>query len=96
MIYQETGKCSPSDKNQEVNSEGKRVLCRTENFANSHNELNDLLRGERMLSVLGQLASEDMLLFKEKINYKFAGSGGFTRVFTDISAIYCCMLIATI
>jgi hypothetical protein len=27
------------------------------------------------LSVLGQLATEDMLLFKEKINYKLAGSG---------------------
>lgn len=30
---------------------------------------------------MGQLASEDMLLFKEKINYKFAGSGelAYTR-----------------
>ena len=28
-----------------------------------------------MLSVLEQLATEPMLLFKEKINYKLAGSG---------------------
>ncbi|XHG05877.1 hypothetical protein AWENTII_009091 [Aspergillus wentii] len=62
---------------QEVNSQGKRVLCRTENFVNSHNGFQSFLRGQRILSVLEQLASEEMLLFKEKINYKFAGSGGF-------------------
>jgi hypothetical protein len=28
-----------------------------------------------VLSVLEQLATEEMLLFKEKINYKLAGSG---------------------
>lgn len=30
-----------------------------------------------MLSVLQQLAGEEMVLFKEKINYKFAGSGRY-------------------
>ncbi|KAA8646347.1 hypothetical protein EYZ11_011345 [Aspergillus tanneri] len=63
---------------EEVNSQGKRVLCRTENYVNSHVGFNSFLRGERILSVLGQLASEEMLLFKEKINYKLAGSGGFS------------------
>jgi 2-aminoethylphosphonate dioxygenase len=37
--------------------------------------LNSLLRGEKLLNVLEQLAGEKMLLFKEKINYKLAGSG---------------------
>ncbi|KAL5358249.1 hypothetical protein BJX96DRAFT_173270 [Aspergillus floccosus] len=63
---------------EEVNAQGKRVLCRTENYANSHAGLNSFLRGQRVLSVLEQLAREEMLLFKEKINYKFAGSGGFS------------------
>ncbi|KKK14314.1 hypothetical protein P175DRAFT_0500869 [Aspergillus ochraceoroseus IBT 24754] len=63
---------------EEVNAQGKRVLCRTENYANSHAGFHSLLRGKRMLSVLEQLAAEEMLLFKEKINYKFAGSGGFS------------------
>ena len=58
-----------------MNSQGKRVLCRTENYANSHAGFDSFLRGERILSILGQLAGEDMLLFKETINYKFAGSG---------------------
>lgn len=79
---------------EEINASGKRVLCRTENYANYHSQFNDLLRGEKMLSILGQLAREDMLLFKEKseleaqvweapadwsqVNYKLAGSGGFS------------------
>jgi hypothetical protein len=60
---------------EEVNSEGKHVLCRTENFANSHAGFDSFLRGQRATSVLQQLAGEEMLLFKEKINYKLAGSG---------------------
>ncbi|CZR68896.1 related to Phytanoyl-CoA dioxygenase [Phialocephala subalpina] len=62
---------------EEINASGKRVLCRTENYANYHQDFNRLLRGPRLLSILGQLADEEMLLFKEKINYKLAGSGGF-------------------
>ncbi|KUJ18468.1 PhyH-domain-containing protein [Mollisia scopiformis] len=63
---------------EEINATGNRVLCRTENYANYHSNFNALLRGPRLLSILGQLAEEDMLLFKEKINYKLAGSGGFS------------------
>lgn len=62
---------------QEVNTAGKRVLCRTENYTNSHAGFDALLRGRRILSALEQLGGEEMVLFKEKINYKFAGSGGF-------------------
>ena len=51
---------------EEINASGQRVLCRTENYANYHSEFNHLLRGHTMLSILGQLAKEDMLLFKEK------------------------------
>ena len=51
---------------EEINAAGKRVLCRTENYANYHANFNGLLRGEKMLSILGQLAGDDMLLFKEK------------------------------
>jgi hypothetical protein len=62
---------------EEVNGQGERVLCRTENFANSHSGFDSFLRGQRATSVLQQLAGEEMLLFKEKINYKLAGSGMF-------------------
>ncbi|CEJ92830.1 Putative Ectoine hydroxylase [[Torrubiella] hemipterigena] len=62
---------------QEVNDKGDRVLCRTENFVDYHDGFAKLLRGEKLLGLLEGLADEPMLLFKEKINYKLAGSGGF-------------------
>jgi 2-aminoethylphosphonate dioxygenase len=70
-----------------VNAQGKTVLCRTENYANHHDGFNRLLRGEKLLSILKQLSGEDMLLFKEKINYKLAGSGEYgAQAITSISA----------
>jgi hypothetical protein len=51
---------------EEINAAGERVLCRTENYANYHPNFNGLLRGSKILGILGQLAGEDMLLFKEK------------------------------
>lgn len=51
---------------EEINAAGQRVLCRTENYANYHPNFNGLLRGPKMTSILGQLAKEDMILFKEK------------------------------
>lgn len=62
---------------EEVNARGQRVLCRTENYADYHLGFNSLLRGNKLLCILGQLAGAKMNLFKEKINYKLAGSGGF-------------------
>jgi ectoine hydroxylase-related dioxygenase (phytanoyl-CoA dioxygenase family) len=64
---------------QEVKAQGKRVLCRTENYADCHSGFSSLLRSKKLLHVLGQLAGEEMILFKEKINYKLAGSGGFSQ-----------------
>jgi 2-aminoethylphosphonate dioxygenase len=61
----------------EINATGQQVLCRTENYAASHDGLNQLLRGEKLLGILRELAGEEMVMFKEKINYKLAGSGGF-------------------
>lgn len=51
---------------EEVNASGDRVLCRTENFANTHSEFGALLRGPKLLGILEQLNGDEMLLFKEK------------------------------
>jgi ectoine hydroxylase-related dioxygenase (phytanoyl-CoA dioxygenase family) len=75
MVHRQT--CCHTNDDQEINASGKRVLCRTENFADDHVGFNSLLRSTSLLQVLEQLAGEEMLLFKEKINYKLAGSGGF-------------------
>lgn len=63
-----------------MNASGKRVLCRTENFVDYHTGLNSLLRGEKLLGLLNELAGEPMHLFKEKINYKLAGSGELSKI----------------
>jgi len=68
---------SPFMPYEEINDKGKRVLCRTENYANYHAGFNKLLRGTKLTSILSTLSGDDMVLFKEKINYKLAGSGGF-------------------
>lgn len=70
----EPGKWMPYEEQRE---DGTRVLCRTENFADFHSGFNTLFRGKRMLSILEKINQEPMVLFKEKINYKHPGAGGF-------------------
>ncbi|THU91819.1 PhyH-domain-containing protein [Dendrothele bispora CBS 962.96] len=62
---------------EEVTSTGQRILCRTENFADYHSGFKELFRGPGVLSVLEDLSGEEMVLFKEKINYKSPNAGGF-------------------
>ncbi|KAG7091126.1 hypothetical protein E1B28_010180 [Marasmius oreades] len=61
----------------EISSNGERTLTRTENFADFHQGFNDLFRGKVILDVLKQLGGEEMVLFKEKINYKAPWAGGY-------------------
>ncbi|KAM0146144.1 hypothetical protein ACHAQE_010884 [Botrytis cinerea] len=61
----------------EINNNGERVLCRVENFTTAVPGFNSLLRGMKLVSIVSQLANGHMVLFKDKLNYKFAGSGGF-------------------
>ncbi|QSZ32432.1 hypothetical protein DSL72_002006 [Monilinia vaccinii-corymbosi] len=61
----------------EINNQGERVLCRVENFAEEVSGFNYLLRGEKIVGIVSQLAKANMVLFKDKLNYKFSGSGGF-------------------
>jgi len=70
---------------EEVTAHGQRILCRTENFADCHSGFNGMLRSEKLMHILEQLADEPMLLFKEKINYKLPGSGGWAP-HTDATA----------
>ncbi|KAJ7762992.1 hypothetical protein B0H16DRAFT_1528405 [Mycena metata] len=70
---------------EEVDAEGKRTLTTTENFADYHPGFNDLFRGAPMLTFLRTLIGDEMILFKEKINYKGPQSGGF-KAHTDAPA----------
>ncbi len=58
--------------------DGNLMLCRTENFLPYHDEMRKLLDEQGpVMDVLEQLMNEPAVLFKEKINYKKAGGGGF-------------------
>jgi 2-aminoethylphosphonate dioxygenase len=56
---------------------GKRILSRIEKFVDYQVGLRELAYGERMLGYVSELLGEKALLFKEKINFKLPGGGGF-------------------
>jgi len=58
--------------------EGTRVLTRIERFAGYHPQLTDLVLGEEMVRRASDLLGEQAVLFKEKVNFKEPGGGGFT------------------
>jgi hypothetical protein len=55
---------------EEFGANGHRALSTTENFADHHTGFGRLFRGDPLLSLLRTLLGEEMILFKEKINYK--------------------------
>ena len=54
-----------------------RMLCRVEDFVPYHPGYRELLLGQGLLHMLGQLMGEPAVLFKEKINFKLPGGSGF-------------------
>lgn len=53
------------------------VIARSERFADDHEGLGAFVRGPELGGVLASLFGEAAVLFKEKINYKHPGGGGF-------------------
>jgi predicted HD phosphohydrolase len=72
----------------ELNNNGEKIMCRSENFVNYHEGMAHLAR-QCVLSVVSQLFNDPAptattaataggaVLFKEKINYKLVGGAGF-------------------
>jgi len=52
-------------------------LARTENFATHHDGMRELLTKGRIVEVASQLLGQPAVLYKEKINYKYPGGGGY-------------------
>ncbi|MCW8400614.1 phytanoyl-CoA dioxygenase family protein [Legionella sp. PATHC038] len=61
----------------ERNAQGERQLCRIENFIDYHKGMNEVANSARTLNLISILMGEKAAIFKEKINYKFPGGGGF-------------------
>jgi hypothetical protein len=60
----------------EATPDGTR-LSRSENFVPYHTGLKKLLMGGKVLDVVSELMGEPAVLYKEKINYKYPGGGGY-------------------
>jgi hypothetical protein len=56
---------------------GEKMLARIENFVPYHGGLAALFASPRFLDLLGECAGEPVVLFKDKINFKLPGGGGF-------------------
>ena len=57
---------------------GKRVLSRIEKFVDAHPGLKGFVEDRRMTGRVEELLEAKAVLFKEKINFKLSGGGGFT------------------
>ena len=56
---------------------GRRILNRVENFCPYHDGLDGLIRRGELPARIAELFGEAAVLFKEKINFKLPGGGGF-------------------
>jgi len=59
------------------NPDGKKILCRIENFTQYNPGLDYILNGDKILNLASDLFNEQAILYKEKINYKLPGGDGF-------------------
>jgi 2-aminoethylphosphonate dioxygenase len=59
------------------NINGKETLCRTENILPYHEGMRKLLLEGEVKRITDDLLGVDSAIFKEKINYKLPGGGGF-------------------
>lgn len=62
---------------QSLLDETRRIVQRIENFCPYHPSFDRVIRNGRLTQAIEQLFQEPVCLFKEKINLKLAGGGGF-------------------
>ncbi len=56
----------------------KKILSRIEKFSDFHEGLKSFITNPKMTGRASEILGEPAVLFKEKINFKLAGGGGFT------------------
>jgi ectoine hydroxylase-related dioxygenase (phytanoyl-CoA dioxygenase family) len=59
------------------NKEGEKLLCRTENFILYSETLRKILCEGKMTDAIYDLLNDRVVLYKDKINYKYPGGNGF-------------------
>lgn len=80
MKYYEKAKTTASDKvdqnNYVASDNDKKQLQRIENFCQYNQQLDSVLRGDKMLQSCSELFGEQAILYKEKVNYKLPNAEG--------------------
>ena len=66
-------------------NENERILCRIEKYVDYHSEFQKLTNSKKILNALEDLLGGQCILFKDKINFKRPGGGGF-RPHQDVQA----------
>jgi hypothetical protein len=61
-----------------ITEPGARVLSRIEKFIEYHDGLRALVNDRRIVDAVADVLGDEPVLFKEKINFKLPGGGGFT------------------
>jgi len=66
-------------------NENERILCRIEKYVDYHPEFQKLANSKKVLSAMEDLMGGPCILFKDKINFKRPGAGGY-RPHQDVQA----------
>jgi len=72
----------------ELNAGKQMVLCASENFAAHHKGFSSLLRSPKLTGMLMEIWGDEVCLFKEKINYKRSGGGGYAPHYDAVSYLH--------
>ena len=62
---------------ENLKQKGEKILSRIEKFTDHHENLKAFVTDPRMTGCVNELLGEPAVLFKEKINFKLPGGGGF-------------------
>lgn len=80
----EKGKEMPYYETSTTNNDD-RILCRIEKYVDYHPEFRDIVYSRKILDCVEDILGEPCVLFKDKINFKRPGAGGF-RPHQDVQA----------
>ena len=69
--------CSKYLHQFEKDSNNNQVLCRTEYIVNNHKGMNNLITTGFIPEIVSKVFNKPVILFKEKINYKYPNTGGY-------------------
>ena len=62
---------------QSLKNKNQNILTRIENFYDYHKKFKKLLSNKNIMKELKKITNSEMVLFKDKVNFKFPGAKGF-------------------